>query len=157
MTATCRDLDGLLVERASGEMAAEDAARLDLHLEGCERCRTELAAYRQAFDLARLPPAEARLADLDDVTFAAYQRRRRRRVTGFTLGAGVVAAAAAAVVLLLPAVWTLRSLPAQQALHPATTLASAQLASTAVASNDTSDELAPEDVALAALDEAVSP
>ncbi len=50
---TCEELDGLLAERASGEIAAEERALLDAHLPGCERCRKELAAYESTFALVR--------------------------------------------------------------------------------------------------------
>jgi len=158
----CHEMDGLLAERASGEMAAEDAERLDAHLTGCERCRNELRAYQETFALARPEAPETRVGDLEVSTFSAYQRRRRRRVTGFTIGAGFVAAAVAASVLIAPAFFTLRSLPRQSqiAMTGLTSDASAGVSgqsattSTQLAlGSDTSDEVAPEDAALAALDE----
>jgi hypothetical protein len=51
----CVELGGLLAERASGDLAPEDQARLDAHLPICERCRTELASYEDALDLMRVP------------------------------------------------------------------------------------------------------
>ncbi len=157
--SACPEMEGLLAERASGELAAEEAARLAVHLEGCAGCREELRAYEEAFAMARLPAPDAQVADLDVRTFTAFQRRRRRRVTGLTLGAGFVAAAVAASVVLAPALLTLRSLPPRQ--PPAVTeVAQAEPATAAAAqggsdtaSTSTTTELQPEDVALAALDE----
>ncbi len=158
--SACPEMEALLAERASGEIPAEDAARLDAHLEGCAGCRDELRAWHETFSMARLPPAEARVADLDVSTFTAFQRRRRRRVTGLTLGAGFVAAAVAASVVLAPALLTLRSLPQPHAaaVAAATTHATADDATQSQSTaGSTSEELAPEDVARAALDEVVSP
>jgi hypothetical protein len=109
--SACPEMEGLLAERASGDVQSEDAARLDAHLAACDGCQRELRAYQETFQLARVPPAEGRIADLDVSTFSAYQRRRRRRVTGWTLGAGFVAAAVAASMVIAPALLTLRSLP----------------------------------------------
>lgn len=115
--SACPEMEGLLAERASGELESEDAARLDAHLATCEPCQRELRAYQQTFQLARVPPPEGRIADLDVSTFSAYQRRRRRRVTGLTLGAGFVAAAVAASVVIAPAVLTLGNVGRQSHLH----------------------------------------
>lgn len=150
--SACPEMEALLAERASGEIPAEEATRLDAHLETCAGCRDELRAWQETFDVARLPPAEPRVADLDVSTFTAFQRRRRRRVTGLTLGAGFVAAAVAASVVLAPALLTLRSLP-QQPHAAVATATQASTDETTHASASTTTELAPEDVALAALDE----
>jgi predicted anti-sigma-YlaC factor YlaD len=158
--SACPEMEAFLAERASGEIPAEDAARVAAHLEGCAACRDELSAWEETFSMARLPPAEARTTDLDVSTFTAFQRRRRRRVTGLTLGAGFVAAAVAAGVVLAPALLTLRSLPQQP--HAAAIAAAAahavtdDAARTRSTAGSASEELAPEDVALAALDEVVS-
>jgi predicted anti-sigma-YlaC factor YlaD len=106
-------MEGLLAERASGEMKLEDAARLEAHLAGCPGCQAELRAYQETFQMARLPPPETRIGELDVSTFSAYQRRRRRGVTRFTIGAGFAAAAVAASVVVVPALLTLRTLPRQ--------------------------------------------
>jgi anti-sigma factor RsiW len=151
----CLELDGLLAQRAAGDLAPDDAARLDDHLASCERCRRELEAYREVLSLARLPAEPIRPDELSVATLSAYRRARRRRVTGFTLGAGVAAAVVAAGVILTPALLTLRSLPSHRpaaALHA--TDGSAQLAGPGDA---TSDDLTLEDVALAAFDEADAP
>lgn len=185
--SACPEMEALLTERASGALEAEDAARLDAHLDGCEGCRAELHAYQELFQMARLPPPETRVAHLDVSTFAAYQRSRRRRVTGLTIGAGLVAAAVAASLVIVPAMLTLRSLPrpsshvaVAEAPYAATDLGegfdagyvgsdvtSADVAGTyqqqgqvgpALAlSSASSDEVLPEDAALAAFDEIESP
>ena len=53
--SACPEMDGLLAERASGEMSEEDAARLDAHLATCTGCKAELRAYQDTFQMARLP------------------------------------------------------------------------------------------------------
>jgi anti-sigma factor RsiW len=157
---TCLEFDPLLAERAaSGEMTPEQAGMLDAHLEGCERCRAEVRAYRDVLDMARLPPDDGRAA-LEVSTLAAYQRRRRRRVTGLTLGAGFVAAAVAASVLLAPALITLRSLPQPHVVTgDATSIRGVQIGPGGPSLVDASSDeaVAPEDAALAALDEVETP
>ena len=155
---SCLELDPLLAERAGGgAMTPDETALLDQHLEGCERCRGEVRAYRDVLDLARLPPDDGHAA-LEVSTFAAYQRRRRRRVTGLTLGAGFVAAAVAASVLLAPAFLTLRSLPQPHASSGEVANRAVQIRTSASSTGESSDEaVAPEDAALAALDEVERP
>jgi RNA polymerase sigma-70 factor (ECF subfamily) len=102
----CRDIEPLLAERASGDLAPGDEARVEAHLVGCPRCRDELAAYSQALDLARMPADGtygSALAGLDASTLVAWKGRCRRRATAFALGGGLAAAAAAAVLALSPA------------------------------------------------------
>ncbi len=154
MTNLCQELEPLLAERAAGDIAPDDAARLDAHLEACERCRQELAAYRETLHLVRLPPDPGRPPALDVATFANFQRGRRRRVTGLTIGAGFGAAVVAASVVLAPALLTLRSLPAQKsgATDPGASVTYASAAGTSTSS----DEVTPEDAVLAAFDEADS-
>ena len=117
--SACPEMEGLLAERASGEMNGEDAQRLDVHLATCQGCQAELRAYPDTFQMARLPVPERRIAELDVSTFAAYQRRRRGRVTAWTIGAGFAAAAVAASIVIVPAMLTLRSLRNPQASSPA--------------------------------------
>jgi anti-sigma factor RsiW len=171
----CQELEQLVALRASGELAPADASRLDPHLETCQHCREELAAYREALDLARIPvPEEAQApsnvawvspaagdpppGSLELATLAAYRRRRRRRVTGLTIGAGFVAAAVAASVVLVPAMLTLRSLPPRASSNPPTVSRSVDGANGAgvaetFPSSSSSEDLTPEEVVLAALDE----
>jgi anti-sigma factor RsiW len=178
MTAgnACRELEPLLALRASGELPAADASRLEPHLESCQRCREELAVYREALDLARIPaPQDAAVpqnvtrvpvpmaelpqdGSLELATLAAYRRRRRRRVTALTIGAGFAAAAVAASVVLVPAMLTLRSLP-PRANPSAASIARTVDGPTAngvglVESSASSDDvITPEEAVLAALDE----
>jgi anti-sigma factor RsiW len=132
----CVELDGLLAERASGELAPEDQARLDAHLPSCERCRAELAGYEDALDLMRVPggstsrdtvaPSPSPRAegrgpgtgaptergrehpDLALSTLAAWGRYRRRRIAGLALGAGLLSMAAAAALALAPGLFAKR-------------------------------------------------
>ena len=152
----CHELDALLALRAAGDLAPEDATRLDAHLAECEPCRAGLRGYEDALALARLPPPEPRPGDVAVATLSAFRRARRRRVTGLTLGAGFAAAAVAAGVVLTPALLTLRSLPSQR--RPAAAHATAGPATAAPASPDaSSEEITVVDAALAALDEAEAP
>ncbi len=141
--SACPEMEGLLAERASGELGPEDAERLEGHLATCQGCQAELRAYQETFQMARLPPPENRIAELDVSTFSAYQRRRRRRVTGWTIGAGFVAAAVAASVILVPAALTLRSLRTPQPSAAAVALVSEQATNDAAyASDDATDAYA---------------
>jgi anti-sigma factor RsiW len=141
---TCVELDGLLAERASGDLAPEDQARLDAHLPGCERCRAELASYEDALGLMRVPESSASRGagvpppsprgagrgaptergrehpDLAHSTLAAWKRHRRRRTTGLALGAGLLsmAAAAAAALALAPGLFAKRAPHALESAAP---------------------------------------
>ncbi len=173
MTA-CVEVEALLAERASGELAPEEAARLEEHLPGCSRCRAELAAYEDVFALAKIPASVGPLPleggesgrgsrapkDLATSTLAAWKLRQRQRKTALALGAGFMAAAAAALFALSPALLSPRTQHAQPATAVATAWepdvdgvveASAVLDS---ASSDTSDSISTEDAVLAALDAA---
>jgi len=170
----CVEVEALLAERASGELALEDAARLEEHLPGCSRCRAELAAYEDVFALAKVPgptsfgplPLEgggsgrgSSREDLATSTLAAWKLRQRQRKTALALGAGFMAAAAAALIALSPAILGPRTQHAQPAAVATAwepdvdgvVEASAVLDS---ASSDTSDTISTEDAVLAALDEA---
>lgn len=153
----CHEMDLLLALRASGDLAPDEAARLDEHLAGCEPCRAGSRAYEDALALARLPAVESRPPDVAVATLSAYRRARRRRVTGLTLGAGFAAAVVAAGVVLTPALLTLRSLPSQR--RPAAVHAGAgeTAAAPPATSEGSSEELTIVDAALAALDEADAP
>ncbi len=140
--SACPEMEGLLAERASGELGREDAERLDGHLATCQACQAELRAYEETFQMVRLPAPEHRIAELDVSTFSAYQRRRRRRVTAWTIGAGFVAAAVAASVILVPAALTLRSLRTPQPSAAAVALVSGQLDDAAYGSDDATDAYA---------------
>jgi len=103
----CRELEPLLAERAAGDLAPADAARLDAHLAGCARCRAEAAAFEQALGLARLPPPDdaERLAaaPLRAGALADIRRAERRRTFARAAATGFAVAAAAALFILAPA------------------------------------------------------
>jgi anti-sigma factor RsiW len=102
-TSTCRELEPLLAERASGLLAREEEARVAGHLAGCVRCRAEAQAYEEALSLA-LPGFTPILdAELHAVATAALSSareadRRRHRLRWWLCG-GLAATAAAALVL----------------------------------------------------------
>ncbi len=106
MTA-CPAYEALVLDRASGDLAPGDAARLDAHLETCPACRAELAAYAETLALARLPgpSAEERaaLAGLADRALATLRAAERRQGLVRRTTFAVAAAAAAVVFLLAPA------------------------------------------------------
>jgi len=109
----CRDWRELLGVYALGQLEGDERAGLEAHLEGCARCREELALLQpvarmlphadpERFETAPQPPPElgARIA----ATIAAEReqtetRRRRRLFGGFALG-GATAALAAAVLAI---------------------------------------------------------
>lgn len=104
----CIELRLLLMERASGALASEEATRLDAHLATCSSCRSELAKVREVLDMARLTPLpwERRVPPLAEGLRAALRRdtlqARRRRVASVALGGGLAVAAAVAVIALSP-------------------------------------------------------
>jgi hypothetical protein len=109
----CRDWRELLGVYALGQLDGDERAGLEAHLEGCARCRAELAllepvarmlphADPERFESAPQPPPElgARIA----ATIAGERRQvenrhRRRLFGGFALG-GATAALAAAVLAI---------------------------------------------------------
>jgi len=105
MTA-CHDVEPLLLDRSTGDLADADSARLDEHLAGCAACRAEAAALDRALALVRLPPPDAAeraaLAGLADSIRLAQQARAQRRAWPARFAA-VLAVAAAAAFLVAPA------------------------------------------------------
>ncbi len=182
----CVELDGLLAERASGDLAPEDQARLDAHLPGCERCRADLVRYQDAFRLIRVPESPAsrdagvpspsprgagsgagRAAtawmrgqpDLALPTLAAWKRHRRRRTTSLALGTGLLSVAAAAALALAPGLFAKRAPHALESAAPAAVSESdvdESVEASALAMGQ-DGEITSEDVALAALDAAEQP
>jgi hypothetical protein len=111
MTASrpCPDQELPLLDRAAGSIDGAAAARLEVHLAGCEACRAEAAALESALAAARLPPpSEAELRALDRAQAATLRhwrgaegsRRNRSLLHGFS--AGFAVAAAAAVLVIAP-------------------------------------------------------
>jgi hypothetical protein len=69
MATNCEDVSAQMMDLLYGELSAEARARIDAHVAGCDRCRSELegfektrAAARQVLDEA--PPVRARVAIL---------------------------------------------------------------------------------------------
>jgi len=108
----CREWRELLGAHALGHLEGDERAGLEAHLDGCARCREELASLQPVAlmlphaDPARFGPAPQPPPELGQrvaATIAAERergdsRRRRRLFGGFALGG---AAAAIAAVLLL--------------------------------------------------------
>jgi anti-sigma factor RsiW len=109
----CREWRELLGAYALRHLEGDERAGLEAHLDGCARCREELAALQPVAlmlphaDPARFGPAPQPPPELGQrvaATIAAERergekRRRRRLFGGFALG-GATAAAVAAVLLL---------------------------------------------------------
>jgi hypothetical protein len=108
----CREWRELLGAYALGQLEGEEKAGLEAHLEGCPKCRAELAALEPVVgmlphaDPARLGPApqpppelERRIAATIEGERQGVRRRRRRRRGGLALGGA--ATAIAAVVLAI--------------------------------------------------------
>lgn len=112
MTA-CNDLELLLALRATGDLAADDAARLDEHLAACAACRAEAEKDAEVLRLAKLPPvtdAERRAtAGLARDTLAELHRREGRASSWKRAAAAFAAAAAVLVAVLAPAMLGKRS------------------------------------------------
>lgn len=85
----CEQVRPILADYADGELAAEEAQRVEAHLDTCGACRRELAALRRSLALAR----QVWQASAEET--AARPARRRRPA-----GVPTVAAAAAACFLL---------------------------------------------------------
>lgn len=102
----CVEFEGLILDRAAGEISPEDDARLEAHQAGCKACRAAERETRQALEFAALPaPTAAELAALDGVAQgvrAALRAAEHRRIWMRGALAGLVAAAAAAVLFLWP-------------------------------------------------------
>jgi anti-sigma factor RsiW len=109
----CREWRELLGAYALGHLEGDERAGLEAHLDGCPKCREELASLQPVAlmlphaDPARFGPAPQPPPELGQriaATIAAEReqgekRRRRRLFGGFALG-GATAAAVAAVLLL---------------------------------------------------------
>jgi hypothetical protein len=87
------------------ELLPEDERnRVRAHLEGCERCRTRLEAYRRLFsalDAMEAPPVPEGFADRVMEAWRGKARAVQRRRTRRRLFLGIASAAA----LLLPTAW----------------------------------------------------
>jgi predicted anti-sigma-YlaC factor YlaD len=103
----CADQLPLLSARASGEIAADDAARLDAHLAGCAACRAEAEALSALLSMAALPPpTEAERGALVGLAEAIRLEQRRassRLRAPIRYAAALLAMAAAAAFLVAPA------------------------------------------------------
>ncbi|HEU5105147.1 MAG TPA: anti-sigma factor [Solirubrobacterales bacterium] len=109
----CREWRELLGAYALGHLEGDERVGLEAHLDGCDKCREELASLQPvarmlpAADPARFGPAPQPPPELGQriaATIAAERergekRRRRRLFGGFAFG-GAAAAAVAAVLLL---------------------------------------------------------
>ena len=99
MSVECEMLGALLSERRRGELPAEQARALELHLAGCARCREEARSLESVLAAVELPPVgPAELEALRTRRIAELLRRLRGPGhAGWRLPAVLVAAAAAAV------------------------------------------------------------
>jgi hypothetical protein len=109
----CREWRESLGAYALGQLQGDERAALEAHLEGCARCRAELASLEPVaqmlphadpalFDSAPQPPADLgqRIAAVIEGERQRVQKRKRQRVFGgFALG-GVTAALAAAALAI---------------------------------------------------------
>ncbi len=110
-TESCREWRESLGAYALGQLAEEESAGLEAHLDGCPECRAELDSLQsvarmmpladpERFGAAPLPPPQ--LADRVAATIKGERRslRRRRLRLGFALSGATAAAAAAAVLAI---------------------------------------------------------
>jgi predicted anti-sigma-YlaC factor YlaD len=103
----CADYLPLLSDRAAGEIATADAARLDAHLAGCAACRAEAEALATVLSMAALPPpAEAEHRALAGLAESVRLEQRRAGLhlrAPIRYAAALLAVAAAAAFLVAPA------------------------------------------------------
>lgn len=111
----CREWRELLGAYALGQLEGNERAALRAHLEGCARCRAELASLEPVarmlpygdpvhFESAPQPPADLgrRIETLIEAERQRVQKRRRRRLFGgFALGGATAALAAAALAIFV--------------------------------------------------------
>jgi predicted anti-sigma-YlaC factor YlaD len=102
-TNDCSIIQPLLGAYLDGELEYEAAARLDAHLEGCERCRDTLASVAETDRLLRADPIPLPTAtEWAGVEWRLLARARSSRAARV---ARACALAAAAVVLFGTVVW----------------------------------------------------
>jgi anti-sigma factor RsiW len=103
----CTGFEGLLLDRAAGDLSQADEARLDAHLAGCDACRVEGEALAAALSMAALPPpSEAERAALTGLAESVRMEQRRAELRlrpPLRYAAAMLAVAAAAAFLLAPA------------------------------------------------------
>jgi len=136
----CPEYDLLLPLRASGALAADEAARVEAHLAACAGCRAEAeadAALLQAVRLTAVSPAEREvMVELPARTVGAFRAMERSRVRA-RRGVVVTFAAAAAVLLAVavPGVmrWGSDPTPTPTTTTTATTTATTTSTSTSTA------------------------
>jgi hypothetical protein len=111
----CRDWRHLLGAYALGDLAADERASLEAHLDGCPGCRAEAESLESVAQLLPLAdpdrfsrPAPQPPADLGDRIAATISgehravRRRRRWRFGLALSGAAAAAAAVVAIAILP-------------------------------------------------------
>ncbi|HET6997927.1 MAG TPA: zf-HC2 domain-containing protein [Solirubrobacterales bacterium] len=111
----CREWRPLLGAYALGDLAPDEAAGLEAHLEGCAQCRAEAAALADVAQLLPLAdparfgrPAPQPSPELGQRVAAAIDgeqrvtRRRRRWRFGLALAGATAAAAAVLAIAILP-------------------------------------------------------
>ncbi len=105
MTHTWHASEPVLQEYAAGSLADADAWSVEMHLPGCDRCRTRLAAHLSESDRAQLAQLREALTPIVHPRGRPAATRLPRGVTTGVLGpwwawAGLVAAAFATVTAL---------------------------------------------------------
>jgi predicted anti-sigma-YlaC factor YlaD len=97
---SCDEFKPLLTGRVDGELAAEDRARLEEHLETCADCARELEELRRLKeDLAMLKFKEPTDVELERYWKGVYNRLER--------GVGWILVSVGAIVLLCYGAWEL--------------------------------------------------
>src|SRR5450432_3569466 len=100
----CAEMETLLAERASGPLAAPEAAVLERHFVNCARCRAAASRWEGLFSLVALSPPklkeEAAMRDFPQRTLLAWQRRERRWRRVPQVAASALVAAAAVLLVL---------------------------------------------------------
>jgi hypothetical protein len=109
----CREWRELLGAHALGQLEGDERVGLEAHLEGCPKCRTELAALEPVVrllphaDPARFGPAPQPPPELGKRIAATIEgerqrtQRRQRAVGGLVLGAATAAVVAAVLAIFV--------------------------------------------------------
>jgi anti-sigma factor RsiW len=128
----CEDIENLLVEYASDELAPAILERVQRHLESCASCRRRAQEFRSLlvaiWDAPRVEPAQEELAAARSSARRALAPQLARRLVraplgrigdwAFVLASLVVLALAIALQTLYPEPGLLKSLFSEAVMHP---------------------------------------
>jgi anti-sigma factor RsiW len=74
---SCKELVEVITEYLEGTLSAEDAARFERHLEGCEGCQAYLDQMRETIDALGTLPPEPLSPEAESKLLSAFRDWRR--------------------------------------------------------------------------------